>query len=391
MPAGADQYVSRVPRRTGIGNMWLWVVLELAVLVVVVALLRFTWVGYLIAGAVVVVVAALLVPINGRPVISWLRLRAAFGRRRRAKVTDTDVPTDLVPLAEWVPGLTVMRTLTGRGGEIGVITDGSAWVAVLSLVSDDKLLADRGAEIDLDSLGSLTTQDDVAFDGVQLVTFTVPAPTSLLLGEGSPAAASYREILGGDGVPPTVRRTWLCLRLDPRQCLGAVARRGAGNEGINATLRFGLHRAQSMLKRQGIETRALDPVEIYEVLALTSGAGPEHGDRRTNEGWLHWTCDGLEHRGQLVTKWGKDASLGYARLQDAVAHAPALFVITSFTLSQQKEATGAIRVVAPTTAATETAFSHLTGVLGGDIRLQPAGGVQVPALLSTVPFGRGAR
>lgn len=391
MPGATDQYLSRVPRRTGFGNMALWLFLEAAILIAVLAVLRSTWVGYVVAGVVVLAAAALLAPIKGRSLLEWIRLRAAFGRRRRAKVTDADVPTNLVPLAEWVPGLTVMQTLTGRGGEIGVITDGTAWVGVLSLVSDDKLLADRGEQIDLDSLGSLTVQDDVAFDGVQLVTFTVPAPTALLLGQGSPAAKSYTEILGGDPVPPTVRRTWLCLRLDPRQCLGAVARRGAGTEGINATLRFGLHRAQTVLKRQGIETRALDPVEIYEVLALTAGAGPEHGDERTTEGWQHWSCDGLEHRGQLVTRWGKDASLGYAKLLDTVSAAPVLFAITSFTLSQHKDATGAIRVAAPTAAAAEQGFEHLRSALGKDIRLQPAGGSQVPALLATVPFGRGAR
>lgn len=390
MAGYTDQYVSRVPRRPSLGRLHLALALEVVFVAIVLAVLRFTIVGFVVAAVLVSLVVFVVVPFGGNTALQWIRLRFAYRMRQRHKVHELDVPSSLVPLAEWVPGLTVMRTLTGRGGEVGVITDGKAWSAVLGLAADDLLIADTGEEFDLDSLTSLTVQDDVVFDGVQLVTYTVPAPTAVLLGEGSAAAASYREILGGDEPPPTVRRSWLSVRLDPRKCLSAVARRGAGVEGINATMRFGLHRAQSVLKRQGIETRALDPIEIYEVLSLTTGAGQEPVGDRTTEGWSSWTCDSLEHRGQLVSDWGENASRGYARLLDAVAGAPVLFAVTSFTLGQDNRASGAIRLACPSAESAASAIGRLSEQLGGDIKLMPPGGQQVPAVLATVPFGRGA-
>lgn len=388
MGASVDQYANRVPRRTGVGNLFVWLVLEIMIVVFVLALLSRSVIGIGVACLVAVIGLALVIPIRGYTVFGWLALRISYTTRQRKKATNVDVPPGLMPLAEWVPSLTVMRTLTGRGGEVGVITDGTAWVSVLALKADEHLIADSGEEIDLDSLASLTVQDDVALAGVQLVTYTVPAPTSILLGNQSAAAASYREILGKTKPPPTIRRSWLCVRLDPRICIGAVARRGVGTEGINATLRFGLHRAQSMLKRQGIETRALDPVEIHEVLALTSGAGPEDATERTGEGWSTWLCDGLAHRGQLVTDWGENASRGYARLLHALSDAPVLFAVTSFTMSQEKRASGAIRLVGPTKESVDDAATHLSAALG-DIVMQSPAGQQVPTVLATVPFGRG--
>jgi type VII secretion protein EccE len=384
----ADQYVGRAARRPQLGNVRLWLLVEVALIVAVLAVLQLNWVGFVLAGVVTLALLILLVPVRGNTVPRWIGLRIAYRRRQRRKAADPDVPFSLVPLAEWSPQLTVMRTLTGRGGEVGVITDGAAWIAVLAFLSDDELIADTGEELNLDSLTSLTVQDDVVFDGVQLVTYTVPAPTSALLGEGSLAAASYREILGREHPPPTVRRSWLCVRLDPRKCLGAVARRGTGSEGINATLRFGLHRAQSILKRQGIETRVLDPVEISEVLALTAGSGPEDREERTSEDWASWTCDGLEHRGQLVTGWGDDPSRGYAEALSTLAGAPVLFSVASFTLSGRR-ATGAIRLACPTGEDAVAAVRYLTDALDHHISLRPPGGMQVPVVLATVPFGRG--
>lgn len=390
MAAHNDPTLTRIARHNAsFVHLGRWLIIELAVVAIILAALPRSVAGFIAAAAIAVVVSLLVIPFGGNTLLGWWRLRSAYRSRQRHRAADADVPDSLEPLAEWVPDLAVLRTLTGRGGEVGVITDGTAWTAVLSLLTDDELIADMGEEIDLNSLESLTVQDDVAFDGVQLVTYTVPAPTTVLLGENSPAAASYREVLGDVSPPPTVRRTWLCVRLDPRACLGAVTRRGSGTEGINATLRFGLHRAQSVLKRQGIETRVLDPVEISEALALTSGAGPEVATPRTSEEWTSWRCDGLEHRGQLVTNWGENSTRSYARILDVLAGAPVLFAVTSYTLGQGRRATGAIRIACPTHDAAQRAVSDIESQLG-DVHVRPAGGQQVPAMLATVPLGRGA-
>ncbi len=340
------------------------------------------------AAAALVGILAVVVPIAGRSLGERVRLRLSYARRRPTPVRSAGVPSDLVPLVEWVPGLSVSQTLTGRGEEVGVITDGTAWTAVLAITSDDNLIADKGEQLDLTDLAELTIQDDVIFAGVQVVTYTVPAPTTVLLGGASPAAQAYRQI--SRTVPPTVRRTWLCVRLDPRLCLQAVERRGMGKDGINATLRFGLHRVQSALKRQGISTRALDPLGIYEVLALTAGSGPDPGETRSAERWQHWNCDGLHHSGHLINRWGASPSAGYGKLLDALAGAPVLFAVSSYTFTPGRTAGGGVRLVTPDEAGAVRAQAHLRDQLGRAVRLAPAGGTQIPSVLATVPLGRGA-
>ena len=363
------------------------VLIEISVLLVLLlALAR----SYVVAGVVAVMAAILLIPVQGRNLVGWARKAWRYARRKPTNHVLPGVPEDLVPLAQWVPGLTVTQTSLGRGGELGVIADGEAWTAVLALTSDDELLADRGEAIDLDQLSGLTRQDDIIFAGVQVVTYTVPAPTTVLLGGDSPAAAAYREIVSS-AMPPTLRRTWLCLRLDPRLCLEAVARRGANNDGVFATLRFGLHRVQTVLKRQGIETRALAPVELYEVMSLVSGSGPEPRQERTREGWTSWSCDGLVHTGQMVRRWGATASIGYQQLQDAIAQAPVLFAVTSYTLTPTRRATGGLRLATIDEAGAQEAIAFTQQRLAGNVRLDSPAGNQIPTLLATVPLGRGSR
>lgn len=384
------EHVAAHPHRPGgLRGIGRWLAIEVALLVGLLCFLTRQPVGFVIGAIVILATVGLVVPIRGRSALGALRARWAYRRRRSQHVDTSGVPYDLVPLAQWVPGLAVSQTLTGRGDEVGVITDGDAWSAVLALSSDDHLLADKGEELNLAALSGLTVQDDVVFAGLQVITYTVPAPTTALLGPNSPAAQAYREVTTSQ-VPPTVQRTWLCVRLDPRLCVPAVTRRGASSEGIYATLRFGLHRVQTVLKRQGIETRALTPVEIYEVLALTSGAGPEGTMERSREDWLHWQCDGLLHTGRVITDWGASASLGYGRLLQAVASAPVLYAVTSYVLSPEHPPSGGIRLVTPHEASASVAVDYITAGLSGDVRFGPAGGAQVPTMLATVPLGRGA-
>lgn len=362
-----------------------FVLAELAAIVAVLMVLG-GQLWQIVAGSVLLVLLLVLaVPVfGGRSLVDLVRLRGAYARRRPVPVRDPAMPHALAPLAEWVPGLTVSQTVTGRGEELGMIADGTAWCALLALESDDEVLADAGEELDLVALGELTVQDDILFDAIQVVTYTVPAPASVVLGEGSAIGTSYAEL--GD-LPPALRLTWLSLRLDPARSLAAVTRRGDGGEGIQAALRFGLHRVQSALKRQGIVTRALGPTEIVDVLSLTCGAGLD-GDASGRETWRHWSCDGLLHAGRVVRGWGANPSLAYARLLDAVTSAPVLCALTSFTLTPSRQASGAIRLVVPDSGHAAAAEAYLHGRLGSDVRLAPPGGTQVPAMLATVPLGR---
>lgn len=361
---------------------------QLVVVTVLLVLATRTWWGVGVAAAVLLAAILLSIPVNGRSLWATVHLRQRFTARQRGLVDSPDLPSELVPLGRWLPRLQITQTRSAAGGEIGVVADGTSWAALLELTSDDVLIVDDGAELNLEGLGKLIQQDDVLFAGIQVVTLTVPAPTGAMLTADSPAAASYHEILGGAAVPPAVRRTWITLRMDPRLCLEAVDRRGSGLEGVLATLRFGLHRAQATLKRQGVATRALDPLAIAEVLALASGASPHHEGRRTDETWKQLSCDGLVHETRTISSFGSDPTANYQALLDAVAQCPAMMVLTSFTLSPGQPARGAVRHICHDEEQAAACDEELVPELAGRLSFGPLGGVQVPGLLATVPLGR---
>ncbi len=346
-----------------------------------------TWWGLAAAALTLLLAILLSVPVNGRSLLATLRVHRRFVARRRAWVETPDLPSELVPLGQWLPRLQVTQTRSAAGGEIGVVADGTSWAALLELTSDDALIVEEGVELDLESLGDLIQQDDVVFAGIQVVTLTVPAPSEAMLTPGSPAMTSYREVVGAH-TPPAVRRTWIALRLDPKLCLEAVDRRGSGLAGVLATLRFGLHRAEAALKRRGVVTRALDPLAISEVLALASGAMPHHDGERTRETWQQWSCDSLVHETRTISSFGDQPTANYQALLDAVAQCPAMMVLTSFTLAPGRGARGAVRHVCHDEVQAAAADEALIPQLAGRLSFGPLGGVQVPGLLATIPLGR---
>ena len=384
--ARTPQAASAAPRRRGLPSPRLAVILETLMLACALIAVGRTRTSYIIAGVLALATIVLAVPIRGRSVAQSLALRTAFRRRARNKVAAPVQPVDLVPLGQWLPRLSVTQTRSAQGNEVGVVTDGESWTAILALVSDDELLADDGDKIDLSALSGLTVQDDIVFAGLQVVTYTVPAPVSALLLEETPVEKSYREL--ARALPPAVRRTWICVRLDPRLCLEAVARRGASTDAIHATLRFGLHRVQAALKRQGIRTRSLGPVEIYEVLSLTVGSGLDQSGERSVETWGSWQCDALTHTGRRIRSFGDTASLGYQALQEVLVAAPAMFAITSVTIDQRSRVSGAVRLVTHSEQAAEQAAEWLRAHAPHSAQLAPSGGFQLPIVLSTIPLGR---
>lgn len=376
---------SRFTRQIGLIVAWQ------VVLVVAFALVLQLKAWSIAAAALLVLVALLLtVPVNGRTLTRTVGTRLRFARRARRRVAEPDVAPALVPLAQWVPGLELTQIKDAHDGEIGVVADGESWSGILEVTSDNSLFTDRGARLDLAVLNSLTQQDDVVFAGIQIVTYTVAGPSGAMLPPTSPALQAYREI-AGDQTPPAVRRTWIALRLDPRLCLEAVDRRGSGQAGVFATLRFGLHRAQATLKRNGMPTEPLDPIAIADVLALATGASDAHAGERSSEQWESFTCDSLVHASRGLSGFGRDESSLYQGLLDVVARTPALCAVTSLTVSPGRATTGAIRLVTASPEQADSAEEFVMTHLPRGLRPGPLGGNQVPGLLATIPLGRQLR
>ncbi len=340
-----------------------------------------------LAAALLLVALLFTIPVNGRTLGNALRIRRRFAARARDRVAAPDVAPDLVPITQWLPKLEVTQIKDAHDGETGVVADGHSWSGLLEVTSDNPLFTDRGSKLDLSVLGSLTRQDDVVFSGIQVVTYTVPGPVGAMLPADSPGLQAYREI-AGQATPPAIRRTWIALRLDPRLCLEAVGRRGSGQVGVFATLRFGLHRAQATLKRHGMATEPLDPIGIADVLALTSGAADDSVGDRSQEEWERWTCDSLIHLTRGITGFGEAVSAQYQGLLEVVGRTPAMFAVTSLTVSHGEPPCGAVRLVTSNSEQARAADEFLMATLSRDLRLGPLGGNQIPGLLATIPLGR---
>lgn len=373
---------SRSTRYIGIVVAW-----QIVLVVALVLILQLQIWSVALAALLLLAGILLTIPVNGRTLGSTVQTRRRFMARARRRIPEPDVAAPLIPIAQWVPGLELTQIKDAHDGEIGVVADGDSWSGILEVTSDNSLFTDRGAKLDLAALGALTRQDDVVFAGIQIVTYTVPGPAVAMLPPNSPALHAYREV-AGDQTPPAVRRTWIALRLDPRLCLEAVDRRGSGQAGVFATLRFGLHRAQATLKRQGMPTEPLDPLAIADVLTLTTGTSDAQLGDRSSEAWENWTCDTLIHESRAVSGFGQSPSALYQGLLDVVGLTPAMFSVTSLTVAPGEPARGAIRLVTASHEQADSAEEFVMSHLASELRLGPKGGNQVPGLLATIPLGR---
>lgn len=369
-------------------------VLEAAVLVAAVYYFAGAWVGLGLGVIVIALTLLFVLPLSaGRTMGHVLRRRWAYGRRRPRVDARRD---DLQPLAEWLPGLDVTGTQTGRGEPVGLAFDGDAWVAVLAVVDDGDVIADVGAALDVRHLAELTTVDDIVFDGLQIVTHLAPAPAARVLGPDAQAVLAYREL--GNPVPPAVCTTWIAVRLDPRRCLPAITRRGPSNhevgaEGPMAALRFGVHRVQSQLKLRGLTTRLVDADELVEVLARTAGTALDQrpaDEAASDEDWETWSCDGFVHAAMTVRDWGEDPNLGHASLLALASQAPILWGTVSYTVRHDKVVSGAVRLVDADADGVIDALDDVCDAAeDAGVTFESPGGLAVPGMLSTVPLGRG--
>ena len=359
---------------------------EIVAVTVILLALKGGILGWTLAVAVLVAALVLGVPVHGMTTLDRLGRRRRFRARAASRRRGSDLPATLVPLGRWVPDLAVRQTHSARGDDVGVLTDGESWTALLGLVSDEVLLSDVAREIDLAALRGLTVQDDITFATLQVIDLVIPAPSRVMLPTGSPALESYTQILGTPTLPAAVRRTWIGVRLDPRLCLEAIGVRGAGDEGIYATLRFGLHRVQSALKRQGIVTRELTAHQINDVLAMTAGTTGD-GQGSSEEHWDHWSCEGFEHAGSTVDGWGPRPQEAREQLLAELGGLPVVMGISSYTLDSRDRARGAVRVMAARPTDAVAALREL-GERCPQIDFAAAGGDQVPVLLGTLPMAR---
>ena len=139
-------------------------------------------------------------------------------------------------------------TTSADGAPVGVVRIGGRWTVVLTVRSDQQLVA-RVGEADTAPLHVAVPLLDTAgirLDSIQLVVLN--SPGSSALPEQSAALTSHLELLGG--LPTAARRRVLvALRLDPLDCPKAIEARGGGMAGIRRALAASAARAVAAFGR----------------------------------------------------------------------------------------------------------------------------------------------
>ncbi|MGW0835973.1 type VII secretion protein EccE [Streptomyces prunicolor] len=365
----------------------------------------------LVPAGVVAVALVLLAFVRrrGRSLPEWMgTARALRARQKSAASTETPPGTEpgLAPTVECDPTL---RTYSYGGRDrrpIGLIGDGTFVTAVVQVEADvTALRADRNRHpLPLSLVRDALEVDGIRLESAQLVLHTQPAP-ALHLPQHSVAVTNYAPLQEQTGAP-SVRITWIALKLDPEQCLEAVAARGGGLTGAQkCVVRVADHLA-SRLTGAGFRTTILNEEELTAALATSACANPlvtaEAGrtdtrERRTEESSRSWRCDNRRHTTYWIRRWpqlgGRGPSL--PQLIALLTATPALATTFSLTLArgerQEVSMCGHLRVTGRSDDELVAARRALEGAARHTgLALARLDREQLPGVLATLPLG-GAR
>jgi type VII secretion protein EccE len=403
---------------------------QLVLIEVAAALVAVGWtVSKALAGAMavpaLVLVVTALVPIRGRSLPDYLRtLMALRARRRSAPDNVPPVGTDpgLAPALEVEPALRTCTHATetdspGSGGgqrrarrEAGMVGDGTFLSAVLLVQSKDEPLRPlrTARPLPLDVLTSALQVDDVTLESVQVVQHTQPSPAPHLP-EQALAARAYQQLPEGASTP-SLRLTWVALRLDPERASSAVQARGGGETGARKALQRAADQLAARLSGAGFTATVLDERELIAALATsicvnplattgrqgTSGAA---SSRRTQESRRFWRVDDRFHTTYWVSRWPQLSRPGAGGgriaapdLVNLLTGVPAL--ASTFSLTATRGTGGAVAVSGHlrVTARGESEVAQACRLLETRAQSTGAGLVrldmeQAPGLLATLPLG----
>ncbi|MCD0486183.1 type VII secretion protein EccE [Streptacidiphilus sp. ASG 303] len=403
---------------------------QLVLVEVAAALVAVGWtVGRAVAGAMAVpallLVAVALVPVRGRSLPDHLRVSAALRSRRRAAAGDVPPPgTDpgLAPAVEIEPALRTCTHATetdapGSGGqrrgrrETGMVGDGTFLSAVLLVQSKDEPLRPlrTARPLPLDVLTSALQVDDIPLTSVQAVQHTQPSPAPHLP-EQALAARAYRQLAEG-AATPSLRLTWVALRLDPEHASAAVEARGGGEAGARKALQRAADQLAARLTGAGFTATVLDERELTAALATSAcvnpiattgrqgtGGGAGTG-RRTQESRRFWRVDDRWHTTYWISRWpqltrpgGSGGRIAAPDLVNLLTGLPAL--ATTFSLTASRGTGGAVAVSGHlrVTARSESEVAQVGRLLESRAQGTGTGLVrldleQAPGVLATLPLG----
>lgn len=368
---------------------------------------------YVAIGVLVFALITAMVRWRGRWFTQWigLTMRYTFRSHRRVanpvpveeKQPDSadgssvigpeDARVNLLRLA--VPDLVVAQSMDHERRPVGLAWHDGAWTAVLLVDPYPALVQQIGGapSLPLGALAPCLEDRGVVLDTIGVIWHCYPG--SAALPPGSPALASYLEVLGP--LPAVARRTtWIAVRLDPRRCGTAISERGGGVLGAHRALIGAVSRVRNALDSRGVRTRPLDPDDLLKAgisaAELSAVAGSTNRVGLT-ERWTGVTAAGIGHASYAVTGWPKGRA---ASSLNALTGVRALSSTVTMSISPsgddgQVGLRGLVRVSARTPAELADADRRLQQAAHQmGMTLTPLRGLQLAGLSATLPLGGAA-
>ena len=295
-----------------------------------------------VLSAVTATVVAFL-PVQGRPLVDWVRPVANFGYGKLsgqgtylggpwAVHAPTQGTRELA-----LPGIGArvrVRSFDTAHGEVAVIRQGNRWTAVLQVTAPAYPLADRATQQErISAWGSLLAQlgqEGSRLAAVQWLERTIPDS-----GRGlddwwqqrgdrrAPNAAQYEQLIQDAGPAATRHETFVAVSIDERRCRRAVRAAGGGPDGVAQVLVNELAWVETGLRRCDVLVVGwLGPLDLgrlvrtqYDPLSTQSidnrkATGPDHGVRLGAAGPMaatssfnHYRTDSGFHAVYWIASW----------------------------------------------------------------------------------------
>jgi type VII secretion protein EccE len=408
-PATATLRLSGKPGSFGRVRLQQLILLEIAAGVLLAAWVVQKWL--LIPAAVVAGLLILFALVRRRkhPLSEWYELKRSLRRRQREAKHPIPAGTDpsLVPVVECDPAVQTLTYVTREDRAVGMVGDGTFLTALIAVEGKDApLRPGRTGRVEhpvpLDVLYDALTTDDIRLESVQIVQHTQPAPAPHLP-ERSVVTQSYGTLQEASGIP-SLRMTWVALKLTPELTPEAVEARGGGLGGAQRSLVRAADQLASRLEGAGFSATVLNESEVVQALATSSCLNPRvngsaspdgrQAQRRTEESVRGWRCDDRWHATYWISRWPQvgPSAVSSAHLASILTSLRVFTSVFSLTLGRgdgrSAEISGHVRIVTRSENDLSTARRELQRTASrAKTGLVPLDREQVPGILATMPLG----
>lgn len=395
---------------------------QLVLMEVAVGLLLVAWIAWnaqdtaqrwLVLPAAVVaglMIVFALVRRRRHPLSEWYELKRSLRRRKRAARQPVPAGTDpsLVPVVECDAAVQTSTYVTREDRAIGMVGDGTFLTALIAVEGKDAPLRPGRTgrvqhPVPLDVLYEALSTDDIRLESVQIVQHTQPAPAPHLP-EQSVVARSYGSLQEASGIP-SLRMTWVALKLTPELTPEAIEARGGGLGGAQRSLVRAADQLASRLEGAGFSASVLNEAEVIQALATSTCLNPRAGNatsqdgrrsaqRRTEESVRGWRCDDRWHATYWISRWPQvgPSAVSSAHLASILTSLRVFTSVFSLTLARgdgrSAAVAGHVRIVTRGERDLATARRELQRTASrAKTGLVPLDREQVPGVLATMPLG----